>query len=85
MGMKILLSSAKTMGPYPISGTQNPHFLEDAIKLHAKMAKWSLKKIADYHGTSPALSAKVAAGIATNLTHTTTHIGQENTDIGLLP
>ncbi len=62
--MKILLSSAKTMGPCPISGTQNPHFLEDAIKFHAKMAKWSLKKIADYHGTSPALSAKVAAGIA---------------------
>lgn len=62
--MKILLSSAKTMGPCLISGTQNPHFLEDAIKLNAKMAKWSLKKIADYHGTSPALSAKVAAGIA---------------------
>lgn len=62
--MKILLASAKTMGLSSISGTQNPHFMDDAIKLHAKMAKWSLKKIADYHGTSPALTAKVAADIA---------------------
>lgn len=38
--------------------------MEDSVKLHTKMAKWSLQKIADYHGTSPALSAKVAAGIA---------------------
>ncbi len=57
--MKILLSSAKTMGLSLIHGSQMPHFMEDAIRFHSKMAKWSGAKISTYHSTSPALSQKI--------------------------
>jgi len=62
--MKILLSSAKTMGHSSIAGSQMPSFMEEAIKMQGNMSKWSLLKIASFHGTSPALSAKIKERLA---------------------
>lgn len=47
------------MGNSSIGGAQLPHFMEDAHKFHSSMSKWSLSKIAAFHGTSPALSSKI--------------------------
>jgi uncharacterized protein len=57
--MKILLSSAKTLGPTALTAIQPPVFLAEAQKHMAEIQQWNVQKISRFYGTSPALSAKV--------------------------
>lgn len=62
--MKMLLSSAKTMGTTPLFASQNPAFLPESAQLMSSLKKWNLKKVAAFYGTSSSLSLKVHAMIA---------------------
>lgn len=57
--MKLLLSSAKTMGPTTLTAAQSPEFLPDAAKLMVHLKRWNVKKVAEFYGTSASLSQKV--------------------------
>jgi len=57
--MKILLSSAKTLGPTALRGLTSPIFLPEASKNMAAIQGWNSKKIGGFFGTSDSLSEKV--------------------------
>jgi len=57
--MKILLSSAKTLGPTALAGQSTPEFLHHAGQHMETLKKWKPEEINAFYGTSPALSEKV--------------------------